>query len=195
MSISRLQTMVLIAVLIVGGLAQANTVKLKGAEKRKNARTFDRNAIPIDDLVRMEEDLGFAEWKASELRKEAAQEKLAEDYKTTRERYEASLERARLQFIEERELGKKSEKAKEIERIKDFRKHLKEKQARNRRHEEARIAFAQRSIQERDRIDASRLARLQKVYGANRMPAALDADMPKYPNMRQKPPGHPISPH
>lgn len=171
----------------------ADTVKLKGAAKRKNVRQYDRNAIQIDDLVRMEDDLGFADWKAEEERKEALRAKQAEAYKLERERYEASLEAARIQFIQEREQGKKSEAAKEVERIKDFQRHLKEKQARKRSQERARATFAAESQIARERMDASRIARLQKVYGFNRMPAALEDDMSKYPNLRHKKPGHPLA--
>jgi hypothetical protein len=171
----------------------AGTVTVKGAEKRRNVHKYDLNAVPIDDLVRMEEDVGFAEWKAQELRKEQARQKLAEEHRAKREQYEASLEKARQQYIVEREEGRKSERAKELERIKDFRQHLKEKRARHQQQERAQMAYARESLARREKFEATRLARLQAVYGPSRMPAAAYQDGPKYPYLAPKKPSHPIA--
>lgn len=168
-------------------------VKLKGAEERKNPRNFSRDAMTIDEIIRLEEDEGYEDWKRQQEKAERQREAAVEEVLQARAAYEASLERARLEFIKERDARKGEQARREAERVRDFRRHMAEKRKRRQAQEEARIAYAQEQEVQRARIEARTLARLQKIYGTNRMPATvqLEREAYRYPEDRPKSPVHP----
>ncbi len=169
-------------------------LKLKGAEERKNPRQFQRDALTIDEVIRMEEDEGYEAWKREEERAEREREASVAEVLRDREAYEANLEKARLEYIRERDAAKGKRAQQEAERNKAFRLHLAEKRKRRQFQEEARVAFVRQQELERSKVEARTLARLQRIYGTNRRPASiqLEREVYRYPADRPKPPSHPI---
>lgn len=162
-------------------------------DTRKNPRNFDRDAMTIDEIIRMEEDEGYAQWKRDEARQEEIRQKAAASVTAEREAYERELEKARQEYLVVREKLKGIERKREIERRKDFYVHMARKRARREEHEKARAQFAIQAAVQRQRSEERHIARLQKVYGGDRLPAsALEPEIPKYPDLAPKKPQHQI---
>jgi hypothetical protein len=179
--LARILTSLVMVLVVMPAIA----AQVKGAEKRKRPVRFSRDAIQIDEIVRMEDDPNYIEWKKENAREDELRDRGIDEVKQQRELAEERQEKARLEFIAEREQVQKLEAKKLTEQWDGYRKHIQEKRRLALDQEQGRREFVKQRAEEDRKVEADRQARLRKVYGPDRMPAAIPDD-PKYPWLKEK---------
>lgn len=154
---------------VLAFIISVDASSLKGTKAKRQPR-FSRDATPIDELVRKEDDPNYNEWKKQQIQEEAQRQASAEEVIQKRFERERAQEKARLEHIRIREEHRVAEQKRLNEQWQAYLEHKKQKKALRARQEKARREYVEHRSQN------------HKQFG--RMPAAVDNS--KYPRQKQK---------
>lgn len=148
--------------------SKADVLNARGATARRHV--VEPPQVDIEDVIRAEQDPDFLEFLKDRERQKKAEEAAALNYKKQRQADETAYEKARIQFIKNRNVNVVSDESKEEEQ------YLKEQKAWEQQQEKLRREYVNNQQKEKDRLKTERMARIQKAFSQQqRMPASIKA--------------------